>query len=249
MLISDKIQGMPIHRDTTTFGGRLHDCMDDLGLPERGRQAYISQRFGVAQPTAKDYLDNKIMPGRPRMLKMATDFGVMLEWLSAGRGDKRRGASGQVRETSMVYGAPDIRAIPLVSYVEAGVWSDSNDPYPRGQGMESIGVDPELAAHLSRVAFALKIEGSSMAPEFQPGDVIIVDPNVQPRPGDLVVAKLDAEEKATFKKYRDRGTDGDGERIIELVPINPDYPTLHITASMPGRIIATMVEHRRRRRF
>ena len=65
MLFSHRIQVMPIHRDTTTFGGRLHDCMDDLGLPERGRQAYISQRFKVSQPTAKAYLDNKIMPGRP----------------------------------------------------------------------------------------------------------------------------------------------------------------------------------------
>ena len=249
MVFGHRIQVMPIHRDTTTFGGRLHACMDDLGLPERGRQAYISQRFKVSQPTAKGYLDNKIMPGRLRMLKMASEFGVMLEWLSAGKGDKLHSSPGMVRDAAMIYGAPDIRVIPLVSYVEAGAWSDISDPYPRGQGMESIGVDPELAAHLSRVAFALKIEGLSMAPEFQPGDVIIVDPNTQPRPGDLVVAKLDDEESATFKKYRDRGTDNAGERIIELVPLNPDYPTLHISASTPGRIIATMIEHRRRRRF
>jgi len=88
-----------------------------------------------------------------------------------------------------------------------------------------------------------------MEPEFQAGDVIIVDPNIQPRPGDFVVAKLDGEEKATFKKYRDRGSDQDGTRVIELVPSNPDYPTLRIDSRNPGKIIATMVEHRRRRRF
>jgi SOS-response transcriptional repressor LexA len=223
--------------------------MDDLGLPARGRQAYLKGRYGVSQPTAKDWLEDKFMPSREKLVKMAADFGVQLEWLITGDGSKAPSSPRTVAGMEVVPGAPDMREVPLVSFVEAGVWSDSNDPYPRGQGMEAIGIDPELAAHLSRVAFALKVQGSSMEPEFMAGDVIIVDPNIQPRPGDFVVAKLDGEEKATFKRYRDRGTDGDGARVIELVPSNPDYPTLRIDSGSPGKIIATMVEHRRRRRF
>lgn len=249
MHTANRILAMPIRQLKTTFPERLNMCMDKLGLPPRGRQAYLKNRFGVSQPTAKDWLDGKFMPANDKLLRMQKEFGVNMLWLMSGEGEMLPGEARPVEGSVLVHGAPDMREIPLISFVEAGVWSDSNDPYPRGQGMEAIGLDPELAEHLSRVAFALKIEGNSMAPEFQPGDVIVVDPNIQPRPGDLVVAKLDGEEKATFKKYRDRGMDAAGSRVIELVPLNPDYPTLRLDTETPGKIIATMVEHRRRRRF
>ncbi|WP_289367904.1 S24 family peptidase [Pantoea stewartii] len=37
--------------------------------------------------------------------------------------------------------------------------------------------------------FGLVIEGNSMSPKFNPGDKIIVDPEVYPIPGDFVVAR------------------------------------------------------------
>ncbi len=97
-------------------------------------------------------------------------------------------------------------------------------------------------------AFALIVEGESMTPGFSPGDKVIFDPDLAPRPGDFVVAKLDEEEKATFKKYRPRGQDRDGNVVIELVPLNDDWPTLSIDAANPGRVVAPMVEHRHYRR-
>lgn len=114
--------------------------------------------------------------------------------------------------------------------------------------MAFVGVDAATATELSRVAFALQIEGDSMMPEFQAGDIIIVDPEVAPMPGDYVVAKLDNEQTATFKKYRSRGTDATGFECFELVPLNDDYATVTVSASNPGRVIGTMIEHRRKRR-
>jgi len=87
-----------------------------------------------------------------------------------------------------------------------------------------------------------------MLPEFHEGDKIVIDPEVAPQPGDLVIAKLDGDDEATFKKYRPRGVDSTGAPVIELVPLNDDWPTLTITADKPGRIMGTMVEHRRYRR-
>ena len=60
------------------------------------------------------------------------------------------------------------------------------------------------------------VRGTSMAPEFRDGDKIIVDPDLTPQPGDYVVAKLDGEEEATFKKLRPRGTDAAGQPVIDL---------------------------------
>jgi len=81
--------------------------------------------------------------------------------------------------------------------------------------------------------------------DFREDDKIIVDPEVSPRPGDLVVPKLDAEEEATFKKYRSRGADADGRPLIDLVPLNEDWPTPCIDADHPRHIIGTVTEHRR----
>lgn len=94
------------------------------------------------------------------------------------------------------------------------------------------------------------IKGDSMEPDFKEGDRVIIDPETIPKPGDFVVAKCNCNaccDEATFKKYRPRGINAQGDEIFELVPLNEDYPTFH-SETMPCYIIGTMVEHRRYRK-
>lgn len=135
-----------------------------------------------------------------------------------------------------------VRRIPLVSYVQAGLMSEAVDSYHLGGAEEWLLTDLELAAS----AFALRIKGDSMLPDFKEGDVVIIDPELAPSPGDFVVAK-NGENEATFKKFRPRGLNEHGEHVVELVPLNEDYPSIR-SDSQPFRIIGTMVEHRRYRR-
>lgn len=134
------------------------------------------------------------------------------------------------------------RRIPLVSYVQAGHMSEAVDPYALGDADEWMLTDLDLSAN----AFALKIKGDSMLPEFREGDTVIIDPVVPPLPGDYVVAK-NGENEATFKKYRPRGVNEQGHQVFELVPLNEDYPSMRSDIT-PIRIIGTMVEHRRYRK-
>lgn len=134
------------------------------------------------------------------------------------------------------------RKIPLISSVQAGRMLEALEPFPTGAAFEYLLTDLELSDH----AFALEIEGQSMEPDFKEGDRIIVDPALQPQPGDFVVAK-NGREEATFKKYRPRGIGQGGREVFELVPLNDDYPTIN-SEHEPARIIGVMVEHRRYRR-
>ncbi len=134
------------------------------------------------------------------------------------------------------------RRVPLISYVQAGRMSEAVDPFPPGAAFEYLLTDLDLSEH----AFALEIDGLSMTPEFNPGDRVIVDPAITQRPGDFVVAK-NGHEEATFKRYRARGINAAGEEVFELVPLNPDYPTIS-SENQPVKIIAVMVEHRRYRK-
>jgi len=136
------------------------------------------------------------------------------------------------------------RPVPIISDVEAGEWADVVDPYEPGSGDGYL-----FTNRASELSFALRVIGRSMQPLFERGDYIVVDPNVPPMPGDIVVAKLDAENAATLKKYRPRGNDENGDPVIELVPLNEDWPTLTIDSAHRGRIIGTVVEHRKYRRF
>lgn len=114
------------------------------------------------------------------------------------------------------------RPIPVISAVQAGDLTDMENPYEPGDGYAVEFTDDES---LSRWAFGLDVEGLSMAPRFQPGNRLIVDPDRVPRPGDFVIAR-NGTNQATFKKYRPRGIDPHGNEVFELVPLNDDYPTL-----------------------
>lgn len=232
-----------------TFADRVREALDELGQ----NQAGLARAVKVSEAAITQWLDGTTDPGKIRtdnMQRAAAFLRRTTEFLRTGRGPKTYSGVGEAgaRYDNALPGEPDIRELPVISYVQAGVWSETSDPFPRGQGMEAVPVDADLARSLSRVAFALKIQGDSMLPEFAEGDVVIIDPRATVKPGDFVVAKLDREECATFKKYRDRGVDRDGVQVFDLVPLNHDYPTLTVSAANPGRIIGVMVEHRRRRR-
>lgn len=134
------------------------------------------------------------------------------------------------------------RRIPVISYVRAGNWSEAADPYSVGDAAEWLLTDLDVSSS----TFALRIKGDSMKPDFSEGDVVIVDPTITPHPGDFVVAK-NGEHEATFKKFRPRGVNEQGQQVFELIPLNEDYPSMRSDIT-PILIIGTMVEHRRYRR-
>lgn len=135
------------------------------------------------------------------------------------------------------------RPIPVISAVQAGALKDMETPYAPGAGFAVEYVDDE---NLSRWAFSLELDGLSMMPDFRPGDRVIIDPELAPNPGDYVVAK-NGGDQATFKKYRPRGMDANGNMVFELVPLNDDFPTLRSDIEHLC-VIGVMVEHRKRYR-
>lgn len=131
------------------------------------------------------------------------------------------------------------REVPVISFVQAGMMTEVIDPFSLGEGFETILTDVECSDH----TFALRIKGRSMLPRFEPGDIIVVDPNKYPMPGQFVVAK-NTEEEATFKKYRPRGVNERGNIVFELVPLNDDFATLHSERDHL-RIVGVAIEHRK----
>ena len=162
--------------------------------------------------------------------------GCSAHWLETGFGPMSMSGSESANVTPALAGT---RKVPLVSYVQAGFMKEM---VAQAAASEWLLTDLELSEN----AFALSIKGDSMLPEFKEGDRVIIDPAVQPQPGDFVVAKNGAEE-ATFKKYRPRGLNERGDEVFELIPLNDDYPSMRSDVT-PLKIIGTMIEHRRYRK-
>lgn len=181
-------------------------------------------------------LERDIQGFSPQLLsKIADALGVPVAELFSD-------APQPTQHQNMKIAPPDSHRIPVISYVQAGVWTETSEIRECDGNWVYITTDLELGER----AFAIELKGHSMEPEFVEGDVVLIDPDEHPHPGDFVVAK-NGEEAATFKKYRPRGVGEDGQEVFELVPLNEDFPTMR-SDRQHIEIIGTMMEHRRRRK-
>jgi repressor LexA len=80
--------------------------------------------------------------------------------------------------------------------------------------LHSIGIE-------DRDAFAARISGDSMAPEYRQGDLVIFSPMAAPRNGDDCFVRLD-DGQTTFKRVYFEA-DGKGRATLRLQPRNRKY--------------------------
>ena len=129
--------------------------------------------------------------------------------------------------------------IPIISWVAAGSFTSMAE-----QVLPSIH-DRELWAYTTRKhspkSFGLEVRGESMfnpggKVSFQEGEIVLVDPEMDPRNGDFVVVRLDSQNEATFKKLVVEG----GEQY--LMALNPDWPERIIELDESATIIGVVFE-------
>lgn len=213
-----------------------------MAAQQGAKPSALARACGVKPPSVSDWLNGRTKNLEGANLLAASRFlKVDPDWLATGKGDMQPRFSGEF-DANTSPAKLGYRPIPLINYVQAGVWTDVIDAFEPGQADEYLMTDLDLSGS----AFALQIKGDSMLPEFKEGDRVIIDPDVAPSPGDCVVAKNGSQE-ATFKKYRPRTMDEHGNVIFELVPLNEDYPTLRSDVTRIT-IVGTMVEHRKYRK-
>lgn len=113
---------------------------------------------------------------------------------------------------------PEIKGkVPLISWVQAGSAQEAIDLFQPGVADEWVPTSAPIREH----TYALRIEGDSMSPKFQPGMQIIVEPDMPCENGSYVIAK-NQDGETTFKRLvKDAG-------VWLLKPENSQYPTLRL---------------------
>lgn len=195
-------------------------------------QQKLGELIGVKKSSISQWENDEHSPSGDNLAQLSKVFGVSAHWLSTGKGSP---------ELSNVEPAviPQGSRVPILSYVQAGNWREMCEQATTFDGnVEYVTASVDIGP----CGFGLWLRGDSMLPQFKEGDLIIVDPDEAPQPGDYVVAR-NGNNEATFKKYRPRGIDENGQEVFELVPLNDDYPSMH-SDRQHIQIIGVMVEHR-----
>ena len=188
---------------------RFKDARVSAGLT----QIQLAEKANSSQASI-----NKIESGltmRPRNIDVfASIMNVSPEWLQFGVGS----------EVDITTPIPIRRMIPVISWVQAGEFCESNV-------LEQQEVEEWLPCpvNASDKTFGLRVKGDSMTSplygerSYPEGIVIYVDPEVEVTSGRRVIAKSLSSHEATFKTY----VEDDGLKYLK--PINPQFPMKEIT--------------------
>lgn len=175
-----------------SLGERIAQARKTAGLT----QQQVASHFNLTRNAVSLWESGENRPSAARLEELATMFAVAFEWLATGRGDPTptTGVAAGVRD------APAAVTVPLPSRREmpqnlpvlgttVGGSDDHNGSFElNGQTIDYVMRPPGLAG--ARDAFALFVVSDSMAPRYEPGDLVFVHPHRPVTPGCDVVVEL-----------------------------------------------------------
>lgn len=163
----------------STIAERIQQRLEALGLSVRG----ASLAAGGSESTIRNILDGRSEnPRGDTLRKLAPVLGVTEQWLLTGSDEP----PSEVRPANVKVPRPtesprDVPVYGTVAGSELGrgafqLTTDVVDYVRRPAGLEG-----------ARDAYALYVEGESMVPRFEPGNLVFVHPHRKPVRGDYVV--------------------------------------------------------------
>ncbi|EOU2324600.1 LexA family protein [Yersinia enterocolitica] len=187
-------------------------------------QQILAKLVGVSRVTVTGWESGDYQPGGINLQALAAALQCNAKWLVDGKGEPSDEAV--ILEPTERFG---IKEIPILSWVQAGEWTESGSPVTISDAKEWI----YTAAAVSDEAFALRVRGDSMTnpngiPSIPDGSLVVVDPDFNGNDevnGKIVVAQLDGSNEATLKKYVMDGP------FRYLVPLNPNYKMLEVNGN------------------
>lgn len=232
---------------------RIELLLSSKGIGKRSIKPTLARICGISYPAVSQWFSGKTGSIRNENLQaIAKAFGSSVDWLISGEGEMLASEQSDERQSKTLQNESEIllqnvypqtfTAIPLISWVSAGIWTEAIDLYAVGDAEEWMPCPDKIGPR----GFALRVEGDSMtspfpgAESYPRGTVIFVDPDVACENGDPVIAKIPSSNEATFKIFVREGAS------FFLKPLNPQYPLIPITDEV--HIVGVIIGSYRARR-
>src|SRR5258706_5396204 len=162
-------------------GDRIRQARQDAKLSLDA----IGKELGVTGSAVSQWESGRTWPTWARLVRFAKLTGVTIQWLLVGEGDDGLGYRPMT--------------IPRVTPTEA------IDPKLDRSAIKKVGrpledfVIPNFPCSTS--ALAVPVFDLRNAPLYELCDIVLIDPEVRPVPGDMVLAAIDPDPVAVFAKY------------------------------------------------
>ena len=128
------------------------------------------------------------------------------------------------------------RFIPVLAMTDAHCAKD----LVAGMNTErTIVVDGFNKSQNSKCLFAITVEDNSMQPQFNVGDLVVVDAELLVKPGDYVLVYLPLKKQTVLRKY--------GEAlgsVFQLLANNELWATVNVKQADEAVVIGVVIEHR-----
>lgn len=201
-------------------------------------QKELAKKAGTTQTVISD-IENGRNKSSASLYDIAVATKVSSKWLLKGEGEMLPPPNTMSNDNNVEVINPEhLRKVPVINWVQAGVFTDiAPDSFDEFEYV--------LDADYGDNIYWLRIKGDSMTPMFNQGDLILVDMDRQPNAGNYVIARLEGEEQATFKRYKPCGFDEKlGKEYCQLIALNEFYPPID-SRLKNFAIVGTVVEHKR----
>ena len=189
----------------------------------------IAEHVGVKQPTVSQWEADLMVPRGESLKKLEEILKTNSDWILHGKGNPDA-RYVLVQPDSQEFKAISLstKRIPVISWVQAGAWSDIGCDDPAMTCTEWM----ETSSGVSEHAFALIVRGDSMTNSNNPrsiqdGAKVVVEPIFDPEQLNrkIVVAMLEGSSEATIKEFIQDGP------VKFLKPLNPAYPSMQINGN------------------
>ncbi|MFW0697600.1 LexA family protein [Pantoea agglomerans] len=195
-----------------TISDRIASKMRELNLRSRD----IVAGTGASKSTVSQWVNGGNNPSATHIPKLAKLLNVTETWLINGGSYSQRGNSSEIDQRPM-------QKIPLVSLSQAGDWRNLMNQ--TNEFSEWTTVTDDVSPH----AFSVEMDNDSMAGLIPEGAIVIFDPDLIPRSGQIVLANIG--NTAVIKKLVIDGPSA------YLAPINSGYKTIELESL--SQIVAT----------
>lgn len=222
----------------TATSKRRHETvrLDNLEIlvTEAGSASALARRAR----TSESYLSqirNRLTTARGTPRGVGDELAIKLEQAMGkpdGWMDEPHDSAGNQEAASNAEDGPEFRGLhPLISWVQAGEWTAIGNCFEPGNAEDLLPCPVRCSAD----TFVLRVRGVSMEPRFRDGDLIFVDPQIDPASGRFVVVRLDDSQEATFKQLIME----EGRQYLKA--LNPDWPNPIIEADSNATICGVVV--------
>ncbi|MDP3704616.1 MAG: XRE family transcriptional regulator [Legionellaceae bacterium] len=102
-----------------------------------------------------------------------------------------------------------------------------------------IPVSADLSSRLGEHAFALQMLDDSMEPELRRHDILIIDPDKEPKPGEFVAAIVGSSEEVIVRRYKQLSTSNTMPQF-ELLAVNTHWADVRDSAQIKCMLVGSV---------